>query len=595
MALCPVHDDHRPSLSLADGDDGRALLKCMAGCSTEQVLAKLGLDWDVLGGMASQAKRDELVAAYPYLDEEGELLYEVVRYSPKAFKQRRPDGKGGHLWNLNGTRRVLYHLPRLMDAVRAARTIYVCEGEKDVEAIERAGGVATCNSGGAGKWRDTYSESLAGAQVVIVADNDTPGLAHAKQVASSLTGRTAGVRIVVAKVGKDASDHLAAGHSLDDFLPLEGLGSPPDVRLVRMSEVTPEEVTWLWPARIPQGKLTNLVGGPGLGKSFITLYVASCVTRGLEWPDGGWAPAGDVILLTAEDGLADTVRPRLDRLGADVTRVSVLEGVTREGSERPFSLLEDVARLETAVQSRQAVLVIIDPLNAYLRGVDAHKAAEVRGALAPVARMAERTGAAVLVVHHLNKGSATNALYRASGSLDFVAAARSVMGVAPDPQTDGRVLLFPVKLNIAAKPVGIGFRVGEHGIVWDKDPVAYDLASVFSSGAQTPEDRSQLDEAKDFLVELLSAGPVPAREMAQQAEDAGIAERTLRRARRALGLVSLKDGFHGGWAWRLPDDSKVAKPSEDGQPPDVANFDDVGQLRCEEQDGRGAVVGPCAT
>ena len=323
-----------------------------------------------------------------------------------------------------------------------------------------------------------------------------------------------------------------------------------------MSTVAPEEVSWLWPRRIPAGKLTLLMGDPGLFKSTLTMYVTAKVTTGGLLPDGsGAAPTGDVVILSAEDGLADTVRPRLDCLGADVNRVWVLEAIKYDGSEHTFSLLDDVAVLERVIAEKHAVLVIIDPLNAYLRGIDSHKSAEVRGALAPLSLMAERTGAAVVVVHHLNKAAGTqNAIYRASGSLDFVAAARSVLGVAPDPDADGRVLLLPVKLNVAAKPEGIGFsRREDGGLEFDGRPVRLDAAEAF--GVKKRAESDQMQVAKDFLACALDGGKsVPQKTLEEEAGELGISSITLRRAKKSLKVVSERHGelgARGVWHWRL--------------------------------------------
>ena len=222
MARCPAHDDRRASLSVAEGEDGRVLLFCQAGCQTADVAAALGLSLSDLMGDARDPDGGEtnLVATYDYVDECGALLYQDVRYAPKTFRQRRPDGHGWQ-WRLEGVRRVLYRMPQVIAAARSHDTIYVCEGEKDVEALERAGCTATCNAGGAGKWRPEYSEALRGANVIIVADKDEPGRAHAVNVATSLASVASSVIIVEAAEGKDAADHLAKGRGLDEFVPLD--------------------------------------------------------------------------------------------------------------------------------------------------------------------------------------------------------------------------------------------------------------------------------------------------------------------------------------------------------------------------------------
>ncbi len=335
--------------------------------------------------------------------------------------------------------------------------------------------------------------------------------------------------------------------------------NPAGARVVCLEDVQPEEVSWLWPARVPLGKLTLLMGDPGLLKSTLTLYMAAKVTTGGEWPDGvalagsSRAPVGDVVLLTAEDGLADTVRPRLDLLGADSARVWALQAVRvpGEAGERTFNLLKDIAALERVVSEKCAVLVIIDPLNAYLAGADSHKAAEVRQALSPLVAMAERCGVAVVVVLHLNKSDpSVNALYRASGSLDFVAVARSVLGVAPDPKDEGRVLLVPVKLNIARKPEGLGFRREETDLVFDGQPVSCNAQAAFAAKPRT--DTPEMAKAKAFLERVLGFGELVAQKLIQEeAEEENITSRTLERAKGELHVKSTRPGGAGPWYWRL--------------------------------------------
>ena len=219
QAKCPAHDDRHASLSIGEGEDGRVLLKCHAGdgCTVEEITRAMGLrPADLFDSNGAGPSR--IVAAYDYEDEQGALLFQVVRKNPKQFPQRRPDGHGGWIWKLGKTRRVLFHLPRLIEAVKTGKTIYIAEGEKDVLALEEAGVVATCNPMGALKWREQYSKPLAGADVVIVRDRDEEGHKHAASVASSLAGIATSVRIVEAAEGKDAADHLAAGKTVDEFV-----------------------------------------------------------------------------------------------------------------------------------------------------------------------------------------------------------------------------------------------------------------------------------------------------------------------------------------------------------------------------------------
>ncbi len=220
QARCPSHEDRHPSLSIGVGDDGRVLLKCQTGCNTADVLAALNLEPRDLFERDERNNGGSIVATYDYEDEHGALIYQVVRFAPKRFLQRRPDGRGGWVWKLGSTRRVLYKLPRVLEAVAAGETVYIVEGEKDVHALEKAGVVATCNAMGAGKWKDTYAKTLRGADVVVVADRDEAGFEHAEKIAASLAELAQSVRIVQAAEGKDAADHLAAGHTVHDLIPV---------------------------------------------------------------------------------------------------------------------------------------------------------------------------------------------------------------------------------------------------------------------------------------------------------------------------------------------------------------------------------------
>jgi hypothetical protein len=216
IAHCPAHNDQRASLSISVGKDETVLLKCHAGCGTAAVLSAIGLKLADLFPQYNGKGRMNIIAEYNYTDASGKQLYQVVRLNPKDFRQRRPDptAKQGWTWNLEGVQRVLYRLPEVLKAVAEGKIIYVVEGEKDVNNLAVIGLTGTTNPGGAGKWSKNYSETLLGAHVVIVPDNDEAGQEHAASVASSLQGKAATVRIVnlpgLPPKG-DVSDWLAAG------------------------------------------------------------------------------------------------------------------------------------------------------------------------------------------------------------------------------------------------------------------------------------------------------------------------------------------------------------------------------------------------
>ena len=196
-ARCPAHDDDRPSLSITDGDKGRVLWKCHAGCSQEEVQTALTERGLISRGSTPsggrQKRRRAPKAIYSYDGPDRDLLFQVVRFPQKKFRQRRPDGKDGWIWDTKGVRRVPYRLPELLDA--SEEIVFVVEGEKDVETLRAQGLIATCNPGGAGKWRSEYTQYFVGRDVVIVADNDASGLQHAEHVAASLLPVAKNVRI----------------------------------------------------------------------------------------------------------------------------------------------------------------------------------------------------------------------------------------------------------------------------------------------------------------------------------------------------------------------------------------------------------------
>ena len=483
---CPAHVDERTSLSIAE-KDGKQLFNCQAGCSQGAVLAALRKR-ELWPGPQPRAKGKSLghiIGTYNYIDENGNPLFQTVRYEPKDFRQRQPNGKGGWIWNLQGVRRVLYCLSELIEADHA-KPVFILEGEQHVDRLRLLGLVATTNPMGAGKWQKEYVPWLKDRHVVVMPDNDIPGRNHAAQIAESLHGVAKSVQVLELSGLPDQGDvinWLDAGGTADKLLelarqvpewtPLEPEGeSVPGVsvpRVVRLVDVAPEAVSWLWPGYIPRGKVTLLAGDPGLGKSWLRVDLAARVTVGGETPDRQHRmETAAVVLLTAEDGLADTVRPRIDAQGGDASLVHVFEGIVDpDGHERLPTLVDDIAMLEQVVLSTHAHLVIIDPLNAYTGRTDSHVDAQVRRALTPLAKMADRTGAAGLVVMHLNQATTQPALYRVQGSIGYVGAARSVLLVVHDKDDPALRVMAPIKANLVGEMPALAFTITEEpALAW---------------------------------------------------------------------------------------------------------------------------------
>jgi hypothetical protein len=227
---CPGHEDRNASLSIREGTDGRVLLKCHAGCQNQDIVSALGLKMADLFPKVEKFKtngRGKLVEAYPYRNETGSLLFEVLRFENKEFPQRRPDGIGKWIWNLQGVNKVLFRLPEIIADIKAGHPVFICEGEKDCLALVKHGFSATCNSGGASKpgdtkWLPDYNVTLTGADVVILPDKDGAGRIHAANVATNLQGKATRVRLVElpdtnGKPVKDAHDYFTAGGTADDL------------------------------------------------------------------------------------------------------------------------------------------------------------------------------------------------------------------------------------------------------------------------------------------------------------------------------------------------------------------------------------------
>ncbi|WP_288129984.1 AAA family ATPase [Accumulibacter sp.] len=336
--------------------------------------------------------------------------------------------------------------------------------------------------------------------------------------------------------------------------------------LQRASDIAPQPIQWLWPQKIALGKLTLIAGDPGLGKSMLTASLAAHVSTGRGWPAGGGAcPTGDTLFVSAEDDPADTIRPRLDAAGADPLRVYIVAGVksidTKGNPERRLlSLKSDLAAIVEAVRSLSSCrLIVIDPVSAYMDGADSHNNAEVRGLLAPLSELARDIGAAIVAVTHLNKGAGGSALYRATGSLAFVAAARAAFLVTRDKGDPDRRLFLPLKNNLASDANGMAYAIRETEgvpfVAWEDAAVSISADEALGRPEEADHETTLADAAEEWLGEVLACGPVKSDDVKRHAKDAGYSWATIRRAQAAIGIKPKRTGgtaSGGEWVWSLP-------------------------------------------
>jgi putative DNA primase/helicase len=564
--LCPAHEDRHPSARWNPADAVWCCDACQAGGGWRDLIARLGIDLPPRRDLPA-----EVEAVYDYRDTEGSLLYQVLRKRGKSFACRRPLPGGGWAWNLDGIERVLYRLPETAAAVSAGAVVFVAEGEKDADRLAALGLAATTNPGGAGEWRPAYGAVLRGARVVILPDNDLAGRRHAEAARSNLAGAASAVRVLeLAGLGEkgDVSVWIAArereGRTAAEIraeleeLAAAALGSRHEpgplaaaapaaggrasrVRLA--ADVAPQAVSFLWHPYLPCGKLTLLEGDPGQGKSWIAAALATAGSRGQGLPGGEAFPPFRTLIFTAEDGLGDTLRPRLDLLGADLGAILL--------HDQPLDLAagDDFEEVEKAIADHRPRLVILDPIVAYLGAkTDVYRANEVRSILAPLARLADRHGCAVVAIRHLNKSRGNRSIYAGQGSIDFTAAARSVLlaGCGGDDAAD-RAFVH-IKSNLAALGPTLAYTIDQDGFRWAGESPLW--ASDLLAPEATVDEASTLDEARSFLRSLLAAGPVNTADIYAAATQAGISQPTLRRAKRHEGIVARRHGYGAGGAWR---------------------------------------------
>jgi hypothetical protein len=411
MIPCPGHDDTTPSLSIAEGNNGEPVMKCFAGCDNTDILATHGLTWaEVLGD--EDSRTSALVAGpvvYEYRDAQGKAVFEVVRLPNKQFRQRQRNDResSGYQWNLRNVQRVLYHLPDVIRAVNQGDEVWITEGEKDADAVRERGVCATTNSGGAGKWLDSYTEYLADASVTIWADADEPGRTHARNVREALLPVAGQVRIVEAEHGqKDAYAHFLAGYGLDDVLvtvPYNEVEVPELFMLVdEFIDQDYEPSEWVMPTLLKQKEVLVLTGFEGMGKSSLMKQFAVCAGMGIHpFVQNAQGAPCRVLYIDYENNRDDIMEDfaRLRRAGREqgVWHEPVVYVHARLGMD--LARAEDLAWLIERVNAHQPDLLVIGPITDMVAN-DLAREETVRALKYGIRRVQQIVPCAVILEHH---------------------------------------------------------------------------------------------------------------------------------------------------------------------------------------------------
>ncbi len=520
-------------------------MHCHAGCETVDVLAALNLTMRDLYDEAAGVR-------YTYGDGR------VVHRSPdKNFRQSRvPQGRGE-----------LYRLDKVRAAITAGSTIYLAEGEKDVHALESLGAVATTSPMGASSWAKVDPSPLAGAQVVVVADKDAPGREYAAAARVTLLDLGCTVEVVHAKAGKDAADHVAAGHMLSDFVLVADLPAAQKALPLRRLVVTPasqvklKRVRWLMTDWLVLAGLNLLAGREGLGKSTLAVHIGAQATTGALAGELLGTPA-NVLYVATEDDPGYTIAPRFKAAGADMDRVFFLGVHTDTTDDGNVVLPMDMAAVEDVIRQHQIKMVVLDAATSVMDSrLDGHDDRKVRQFLEPIAQSAAKNGYAVIGICHFGKRDGADTGKLILGSVAWSQVARSVLAVAQN-EDSGDLVITNTKKNLAATTSSAAARIvsatvstedgdAEVGrIEWlgDTDDDARELLRG------TDDDRTERDDAADWLREYLTATSRPkSAEVKKAGQVAGFSDRTLQRARKKLRVKIADEGFPRVTYWSLPD------------------------------------------
>lgn len=599
-AKCPAHVDNKPSLSISTGKDGRVLLNCHAGCTTEEIVDAMGLTMNDLFQRSTAtddfkgAGRSPVVARYDYQDADGTFLAQKLRRADKSFAWRRPDGHGGWIYNRQGLTIPPYNLPDVL----AADHIYIVEGEKDADTLSSHGKIAVCGADGAGpgKWRSHYTGWFKGKSVTILQDNDDVGKAFAAETAAAVSKVAKSVKLLdltrewpeLPEHG-DISDILQSGdpkltlarvESLEAITPEWSGDLVEDVKkklkIRRMSEIKPKRAEYLLYPYLPRGKLTIMGGVSGSTKTWLILNWAAIISQGAKFiTDDEFTPPRKpavVIYQTKENDYETDIRPRLDKLGANLDNILVIDDHDEDGNGFPLTLSD--GRIEDVTEEYHPDLIIFDPIQSYIGSdVDFHRANEIRPILDKLIDIASRYNCAVVLISHMSKQTTASALDRLLGTSDFRNAARSILIVGSDPfNKDSRVMAH-AKNSLGVTGKSIRYHIDSAaGVIYDgfcelDEDTIVKPRNMFDGTRNKPA--IALREAIDGLQEFVGDHrAVRLDDVQAWAQERGISRGTLYNAKKELALQTVRVGYSSDMVtWWL--DPEMDREEFKKDPPDT--------------------------
>ena len=475
MARCPCHDDRKQSLSIGAGKKG-VVLKCQAGCDTRDIIARVGLKAsDLFYEQDKPYDRPQVVATYQY---PGGV--QKLRKSDKSFTWRRPNGKGGWTYNRQGVPHSLYIAGKL------AGVVAVVEGEKDADNLHRVGFDAVSGEDGAGpgKWRKEYTEQLKGLSVVIFPDNDNVGKAYAQETAAALHGVAKEVRLLdLSKVWPDIPEHGDVSDLLSHFgtdkaceLMAQLMTSTPvwepggaiteQFRNAKAaSEFGEDNTKFLWDPYLPIGDYTVMMADGGTGKTILCCGIIANISNGKPLPGDEFESVGRPSLIISGEDSGEVLKKRLDKSGADLDKVFILDRIGSEG----MSISERYEEFEATVLHYKPALVVLDPWHCFLgEHVDISRVNSLRPTLQRISNLCKKCDCAMILISHVNKrAQGENINNAATGSTDLINAARSAFRVVFDETDEECRIMVHTKSNYASYGQSVRYRIMDGGVKWE--------------------------------------------------------------------------------------------------------------------------------